>query len=787
MNALTDERTLLRTGFINLFKEGFWNVEALESLLAGIITASYKVSYFDSTTLQWGTGWINHPVMFLPAERKLLELRALMDRALDILREIARDISRGYQEYIIWDYNEFKSKLNSVIKSINEFFAEDYKAITGTPLPDNLKLQFVEPYYKRYVEALGIWRKVYTVRRIRYWTQRWLGWVMYRFAYGAVAPEDMDKLLTCVKNYAKLTPDEYNFIKEVMDILYGIVKREYTPTPSQLATLSEYMVIPEGQITSVFEARLIPEEWRKIWRRYIDIRPIADDVKSLLTSYRRALLYVSVPKELTEKVEKYAQLIGFTAREWEVLRLRVQLEELILQSRQYLPTPTMLATLSEYIALPLDLIKQTLEQRGVPEKWMNIWLTYVKTRPIKADAKALLSVYIRALRYDAVTKEEVDKFLAELPTYGFTPKEIEFITKRIELEEAITEIREQRAEYIPTPSMLATLSEYLVISEELIKKVFDARKVPEEWRAIWSQYIDVRPIADDIRGLLTSYRRALLYVTIPPELEEKIKQYANLIGFTKREFDILGLRVQLEELIMQARENRREYIPTPYSLATMAEYIPKVREFFDEVMKARHVPKEWIPIWAEYIDLRPLIDEVKKMVSRVEDLYVYFMITEEDFKKVLDQLKIFGYTPKEIELMLTNARYERHYRAWRELIGDVDHMTMLAEYSPDARTYALGQLYKMIDALPVDEETKAVLKKMWEQYIRLKPIMDEVRRYITELLSDFAEGIITEQEFVNELEALKEWGLDDYEIMFYKAIGGMRRARYLRRSQRTAY
>jgi len=82
----------------------------------------------------------------------------------------------------------------------------------------------------------------------------------------------------------------------------------------------------------------------------------------------------------------------------------------------------------------------------------------------------------------------------------------------------------------------------------------------------------------------------------------------------------------------------------------------------------------------------------------------------------------------------------------------------------------------MIDALPIAEETKAVLKEMWEQFIRLRPIMDEVRRYVTVLIRAFVEGLITEEQFHAELEALKEWGLDDYEITFYKAIGGMYKA-----------
>jgi hypothetical protein len=452
MNVLTEERITLRTGFINLFKEGFWDTDSIETLLAGAITASFAVSYFDITKLEWGKGWVNQPVMFLPAERKLIELRALTDRAFDILRETQRDVSRGYSEWIIESYDEYKERLTKIIESINEFFSADYKAITGVELPEKLKLTFVEEYYKPYIESLNIWRDIFTVRRIRYWTQRWLGWILYRIATGVVSKEEYERLIAYVVNYAKLTPTEKEYLEGVFDVLQGIA------------------------------------------------------------------------------------------------------------------------------------------------------------------------------------------------------------------------VKQSQSEYIPTPTMLATI----------------------------------------------------------------------------------------------------------------CEIIPKAREYFDDVVVAKRIPEKWVPIWADYVDYKPLVDEIKKMVSRAENLYTYFIVTEEDYKKVLDQVQFIGYTPKEIEYMLYNSRLERFRRAWAELIGDVDRMTMLAEYSPRARDFALGQLYKMIDALPIAQDTKALLKEMWEQFIRLKPVMDEVRRYVTDLINAFVDGTISELTFSNELEALKEWGLDDYEIMFYKAIASLRKARKLR-------
>ncbi|MEM1538758.1 MAG: hypothetical protein QW651_08110, partial [Candidatus Nezhaarchaeales archaeon] len=288
-------------------------------------------------------------------------------------------------------------------------------------------------------------------------------------------------------------------------------------------------------------------------------------------------------------------------------------------------------------------------------------------------------------------------------------------------------------------------------------------------------------IKADARALLSTYVRALRYGAVDKDEVDKYVKELPSYGFTQREVQLITRAMQLEEAIIEAKENMREYIPTPASLATIAEYVPKARELFNAVAAARRIPEEWRPVWESYVDVRPIINEVKRYLSMSEDLYVYFAVTEDAYKKVLEQVKAFGYTDKEVELMLASAKQERYLRAWRELVGEPDRLTTLSEYSPLARDFAIGQLHKMIDAMPVDAATKNTLKAMWEQFIRVRPVYDEVRRYVTELITDFVEDVITEADFINELNALKEWGLGDDEIMFYKAIAGMRKARRLKR------
>ncbi|MEM2446209.1 MAG: hypothetical protein QW734_06090, partial [Candidatus Bathyarchaeia archaeon] len=558
MNVLSDERTLLRTGFTNLFKEGFWDVKSLETLLAGLVTASFKVRYFDAVSMEWKQGWINLPVMFLPPERKLLELRAVMDRALDILRDIGRDVARAYSEWIITDYEAYKDKMTRITEKINTFFTEDYKTITGTELPEKLKLSFVEAYFKPYVEGLEVFREVFTIRRVRYWTARWLGYTVYRLATGVVKKEDALNLLAYVAEKAKLTPYEKDFIQGVMEKMLNIAAREYVPTPASLATLAEYVIVPEELVKKALNERLVPPEWHQVWLNYVRVRPIADDVKALLSTFRRALIYVEVPKEVEDEVKKYASLIGFTEEEWKILELRVRLEELIREASTlrtaYTPTPTTLATLAEYVPLSPEQVEKALEERRIPKEWAEAFSRYVYTRPIKADARALLSTYVRALRYGAVDKDEVDKYVKELPSYGFTQREVQLITRAMQLEEAIIEAKENMREYIPTPASLATIAEYVPKARELFNAVAAARRIPEEWRPVWESYVDVRPIINEVKRYLSMSEDLYVYFAVTEDAYKKVLEQVKAFGYTDKEVELMLASAKQERYLRAWRE-----------------------------------------------------------------------------------------------------------------------------------------------------------------------------------------------------------------------------------------
>ncbi len=1117
INALSEERTLLRTGFMNLFKEGFWDYETIDTLLDGFFTASFAVEYFDPRERKWKAGAVNVPVKFLPAERRLLELRAAMDRALDILRDLVRELNRAYAENLVGTHEEYMASLSEGVSLTNKWFKPLIRELTGK----ELELLADTAYWEAYAKVLEHYRAIYTMRRIRYWIGRIITWSIYRLAAEYITVEDVKEIVNTFSSYGRLTSEEVEMIEKIMETMVGLAKREYIPTPSQLATIAE--IVPEAveKMQEVFEKRHVPEEWRPIWARYIQVKPIASDVRSLLTAYRRARVYGVPLGELEEKIISLAKEAGWTDRELEILALRIRLEELIAETREmrraYLPTPTMLATLAEYIEIPAELVREALEKRGVPEAWTEIWIRYIEIRPLADEARLLATVYFKAVRYGVPLGklgEEALKTLRELgfserelrirelraaieaaidewreaqreyiPTpsmlatiaeivpavvekmeevfearhvpdewrpiwrqyilakpiasdvrsllsayrrakvygvelgeleqrilelakqTGWTERELEILALRITVEEMIAEARELRRAYLPTPSMLATLAEYVEVPASLVEKALEARRVPDEWRSLWIRYIEVRPLADearllatvyfkavrygvplgeladtvletlrqlgfserelrlrelratieamidewreaqreyipspltlasmaevvpevvekmeevfdarrvpeawrplwskyimvkpisgDVRSLLTAYARAKRYRVPLGDLEQKILDLAREAGWTDRELEILLLRATVEELIDEAmllrreylptpqglailaeyvevprelveqvlerrgvpeewrslwiryievrpladeakmlatayfrakrygvplgelgeeierllrelgfseeelrlrelraaveaaidewREAQRQYIPTPSMLASIAEVVPEARALLAQVLEARRVPEEWRRIWERYVQLRPIINEVRRYATAALLLYEYFAVTKETVRRALEQLKQFGYEDEEIMLMISTSDLRRARRAYQRLVGTPRQLITLAEYSPMARRVALAEVYKMIDALPTDPQTKEFLKKMWEEYIRVRPVYDEVRRYITELLSDYANGVITREQLEAELEELKAWGIDDYEVQFYLWLAEKRRIRYLAR------
>jgi len=561
MNMLTEERTLLRTGFLNLFKEGFWDVKALETLLERFVVASFYVEWFDIESRKWIPKVINVPVMFLPAERKLLELRALMDRALDILRDFSKDITLAYAENIVVTYDEYKNRLQEVIKSINDWFAQDYKAITGVDLPKEMYLQLVDVYWKSYSYIASLLRDIYATRRVRYWFARLIAWTLYRIAYGYVKIEEAEKLIEEIKEQAKLTDQEAKAIKTVARRLLEFVAREEIPTPSQLATIVE--VVPEAIkfVDKVLEARRVPIEWREVWRKYIEHRPLYDELRTLrstlITAYARGYITEAELSEGFSILKTY----GWTDKELEILKKIAEIRRKYYEAREaireYIPTPTMFVTLLEYVPEIAPKFIEVMQKRNVPPDWVEYWKLYAERRIIYTELRPVITRVIHLYSYGFINNEWIKKFFDYLSKLGYTKEELELLYRQMRLykDEHILE------RIIPSPVALTGYARYTLLAKDLLnfklgaildidalKEIYPedlARKLVDTIRKFYDQMLIARTAYPDVRGYVNDLLRAYEYGAIGDKELEAELNFLKQFGLSDINIEIIRRRAKV--------------------------------------------------------------------------------------------------------------------------------------------------------------------------------------------------------------------------------------------------
>ena len=853
MNALSDERTLLRTGFIDIYREGMWDVKTLDQLLSGFVVTTFNVAYFDLKDYVWKSGKISIPVMYLPPERKLLELRATFDKAMRLVRRLLTGIFYGLRNYIVTP-DEGLKLLSGIVEDINaNFFVDVVKSIVGK----ELALQVEEGWAKVFMSVGEVLSNIYAIGRARGYA-RYLLWSVIRFVREGYMT--LEQGLEFVDEYVEVVKEHKivkEFLKYVFTNVHNVFRNEikarailnqlrarrisfdtaveellklgfdkeivddyiyanvtfYHPSLTQYGTLLE--IVPEAMEMSL-KAILnfnLPTDELPYWLKYIARKPFSDELTLLRTRIYNLLGLGATPQEIIETLKDYLigievknnqvsfiygakakevlkfydanrdvfQAFGITPMEWVMYNLlgilQGRLEALRQAGRERVPSPTQLMEFVEYLNIDKKVVEEALKEYGIASKWIPYYVNYIYVRTIADDVRRLLTYMVRAKALGVVSDNEWKDFEKLLQEIGYNANELKIVEDWVNIEERIYWYRA----YMPTPLGLATLSEYIKIPEDLIKEVLERRRVPKEWVSLWLEYIKVRPLANDINGLLTSYRHLLTYVPNPPEeIASKVKKYAELINFTTTEWDIFKLRATIDRLVRGARY----LVPSPFTLARMYAVLPEIQNWLEAVIKFYSIPQNFKAYIEKYMINYSIRYELRRIISSLVRLYEYFAIDAKTLEKLLSKLKNYGLTDLRIRLIMEYADLGAKYRAYEHLIGTPRTLVSIAEYVPKARDFAIKRIHNMIDALPIDEQTKKLLKEMWEDYVRIRPVYDEVRRYVTELISDYAYGVIDDFTLKRELNQLKKWGLDDYEIQFYIWLAQRRRERYKAREER---
>jgi len=689
---LADEMTLLRTGFLELYRTGMADINTAEQLMSGLITVQFTTAYLDLAKGAWETITYNKPVFWLPAERRLSQLRSAIDRYYLLWRDFVREVERGVRMLMllskrdvsaIKEYvkqlklpqdvtsrvQELLSELDKSATSedllaqyysiVSSMLSSEVKAITGR----DIKFTIDQAYINTWLEYAELMRVVEARRWVRTFATRMMGWVFYRISYGWVQPGEYKALTTMLLARGWISIEEKEFLDTVADWIYRIAVKESVPTPSQLATFAEYMILGEGVVEKVLSHYNVPRDYWDLWKSYIAVKPVKSDFKSLISVALRALRYGVLSKDEWNRILDEARSFGFTEVEISLIERRSELELAIESAREWVPSPTVLATLSEYLTLPVALVSQALKARRVPEEWVNVWLQYIAVRPVKSDYRQLISVALRALRYGVLSKDEWNRILDDAVKYGFTDVELSLIQRRADLELAI--------------------------------------------------------------------------------------------------------------------ESAREYVPTPAQLATMAEYLPDVKNYISQVLEARRVKGVWVELWTRYIYLRAVYNDITRWANSMFRLAEYLIIDVKQLDSVFKVLSTYGWESIEIDLATKTVLAEQVRIAFNYVVGSPRNLAGMARYTDKAADWAYSRASKLIDALPVDDATRKVLKEMWKEYITSYQANPEISRYVTELITSYAYGILDDRGLNQELNYLRSLGVPELRLALIKRTAMLRRARRL--------
>jgi phage-related protein len=580
---LADEMILLRTGFIALYRYGIADINIIEQLMSGLITVQFTTAYLDLGTGAWKTLTYNKPIFWLPAERRLLQLRTVMDRYTTLFRSFIREVERGVRTLLLMgkkDIDDIKSYVNSLnlpkedadkVKAllsalqqyptfealirqyydvVSQQLSSEVKSITG----QDIGFDIDEKYISVWMEYAELSRVIEVKRWVRTFATRIMGWLFYRVSYGWVRPEEYQALTSMLVARGWISIEEKQFLDTVSEWIYGIAKKEMAPSPSQLSSFAEYMVLDAGFVKDALNKYNVPAEYQDLWIKYISIKPVKSDYKALITAAIRALRYNVISRDEWSKIIENAKQFGFTDKELALIQQRTDLELAVSNAHEYIPTPNTLATMSEYLPEVRNYINNVLEARKIGGIWAQAWTKYIYLKPVYDNVRQWANAMFNLAFNLIIDMKQLDQVFSVLKTYGWEDLEITISQKTI----LANQIRYAFNDILGAPRTLAAMSRY-------------TDKAADQSFSRASKLIDSLPVDANTKELLKQmYKEYIMSYQAYPEIRsymsELITDYAyGLLDDTglEQELDYLRklgtpeLRLALVKRTAQLRRMRR--------------------------------------------------------------------------------------------------------------------------------------------------------------------------------------------------------------------------------------
>jgi phage-related protein len=752
--VLTPSFTLLRTGFIEALRRGWITLDTAEYLMSGLFVIRFRTGYIDPGTAQFREFEYRKPVFWLPAERRLLQIRGILDRYNWLLRDMLMRVVRALTLVALYP-EEAREIFFSIQPPLAEHIRENIRALSGVDWRPEMDTRYID-IWMLYAQALSIIGARTWVRRH---VSRTMGWVFFRILTGVIKHEHLERILSVLreievdgKKMRLLSDIEIAYYSRLGRELIELVRREAIPSPSTLGTFAEYMVIQSRVVDRVLEEHNVPQEFRDLWRQYISVKPVKSDFKSLISVAIRAFRVGVLKKQDLERILNEARQYGFTDIEISSLRRRIELEEAIEEAKGWKPTLSSLITISE-------LVPEASEYFGmlkIDPRFRDLARRYAMVKPLADEARQLVNTYFRVRRYMEIPREIEEKVKEVAKMTGVTDTEWMLREMSLELQILLDESRV----WTPNPSTLATLAEYLELDETLIKKAFERRRVVEPWRSIWLQYIKVRPVKSDYRTLINVARRARALEIISELRWSEIIKNAQEFGFTSREIEIIREIADLEMAIARARR----WTPGVMTLIAISELVPEATEYIEKL----EIDPRFKDLIMRYATIRPIADEARTLVNTYFRARRYVAIPEDIEVRVREVARLAGITDTEWMLREMSMELQALIDESRQWAPSPGTLATLSEFI----TLDENVVVRALERRRVVEPWRSI----WLRYIRVRPVKSDYRALINIASRARVLGVIPEERWNEIIRAAEEYGFTRREVEIIRQVADLEMA-----------
>jgi intein/homing endonuclease len=436
MQAFTDERTLLRTGIVDLYERGLADLQALDDLMSDLSVLSFKVAYFDMQAMDWKEGFVNVPLSFLPGERKLIEMRAVIDRYMSIYGKALTEIVGGVRSLVLKP-DEAKERLSKFADYVAKALSAAMKSVIGRGVqfkPDG-------EYLNAWLAYAQLLADIEQAERLRTFVSRIGGWLLYRVATGYVSDDELARVVAVLRNQFYMTETEAKAIFALAAAMRDIAKREPVagetlPTLSTLATMAEYIEVPLDYVQRILAERRVERTYAELWFKYIAARTISSEVNTLASTYRRIVEYFGLPETLEKQVKELMRAGGWTEREIQIFDLDLGLRRAYRILSTFIPTLRQFVGDAMYLGEWEKLFDDLLRARGLDAERYKAQVEYykklIKSRKLWRRVSMYITELVNCYAYGVIDEQTLRKELAPLKTYGLDDGEIDLIVKTAE-------------------------------------------------------------------------------------------------------------------------------------------------------------------------------------------------------------------------------------------------------------------------------------------------------------------------------------------------------------------